>query len=90
MNNVETITTEVTNVKRGRPVLEGSARQAKLAARAAKMANGETISRGRPVNPNSPRQLRLAARAARAENGIEVKVGRPKGTGKKVTEEVTA
>ena len=84
MNNTET----TTNVKRGRPVVENSARQVKLAARAAKLANGETISRGRPANPNSQRQARLAVRAAREAQGIEVKVGRPKTV--KVTEEVMA
>ena len=68
--------------KRGRPVIEGSARQAKLAAKAAKVANGEIISRGRPSNPESKRQARLAAQAARVAQGLEVKVGRPKGTAK--------
>jgi hypothetical protein len=34
--------------KRGRPVVTGSARQAREAAKAAKIANGETIRRGRP------------------------------------------
>jgi len=36
-------------VKRGRPASEGSARQAKLAIKAAKIAAGETIKRGRPA-----------------------------------------
>ena len=66
------------SAKRGRPTIAGSARQAKLAARAAKMANGETISRGRPSNPTSKRQARLAAQQARLAAGLEVKVGRPK------------
>jgi len=35
--------------KRGRPTVEGSARQAKLAAKAAKLAAGESIKRGRPA-----------------------------------------
>ena len=69
---------ETTTTKRGRPVVNGSARQAKLAIKAAKLANGETISRGRPSNPESKRQARLAAQAARAAAGIEIKVGRPK------------
>lgn len=68
--------------KRGRPVIEGSARQAKLAAKAAKVAAGEVISRGRPSNPESKRQARLAAQEARKAQGLEVKVGRPKGSGK--------
>lgn len=77
------------SAKRGRPVIEGSARQAKLATRATKLANGETISRGRPSNPTSKRQARLAAQAARAAQGLEIKVGRPKGS-KKATAEVAA
>lgn len=81
MSNTET------SAKRGRPTIEGSARQAKLAARAAKMANGETISRGRPSNPTSKRQARLAAQQARLAAGLEVKVGRPK---KAATETVSA
>lgn len=76
------------SAKRGRPVIEGSARQAKLATRQTKLANGETISRGRPSNPQSKRQARLAAQAARAASGLEIKVGRPKGS--KKTAEVAA
>lgn len=34
--------------RRGRPVVNGSARQNKLAARAARTANGEPVKRGRP------------------------------------------
>ncbi len=73
--------------KRGRPVIANSARQAKLAARAERVANGGSISRGRPSNPTSKRQARLAAQAARKASGIEIKVGRPKGSKK---EAVTA
>lgn len=53
-------------LKRGRPVVEGSKRQAVLAQRAEKTANGELLKRGRPVNPNSKRQLDLAAKAAKS------------------------
>jgi len=71
--------TETTTAKRrGRPVIENSARQAKLATKQAKIANGESISRGRPSNPGSKRQARLAAQQARLAAGLEVKVGRPK------------
>ena len=76
-----TTATKVTNVltaKRGRPVVEGCARQAKLAARAERVAKGGSVERGRPNNPNSARQIRLAEAAARKANGIVVKVGRPK------------
>jgi hypothetical protein len=69
--------------KRGRPVVNNSARQAKLAARDARIAAGGSVERGRPANPTSKRQARLAAQAARAASGVEIKVGRPKGTGKK-------
>jgi hypothetical protein len=34
--------------RRGRPVATGSNRQTKLAARAARVANGEAVKRGRP------------------------------------------
>ena len=63
--------------RRGRPVLETSARQARLAARAARMTNGE-VKRGRPANENSARQAKIAARIARMEAGEVVKRGRPK------------
>ena len=48
--------------KRGRPTVAGSKRQDVLAARAAKVANGGTLSKGRPVNVNSKRQQELAAK----------------------------
>ena len=79
----KTVKTETVSAKRGRPVVNNSARQAKLAAREARVAAGGTIERGRPSNPTSKRQARLAAQAARAASGVEIKVGRPKGTGKK-------
>jgi hypothetical protein len=67
-------------IKRGRPVVEGSAHQQKLAAQAErKEANGGEARRGRPVDPNSPRQQRLAAQAAKVAAGVEIKRGRPAG-----------
>jgi hypothetical protein len=42
------VTMKATDAKRGRPVVEGSKRQAVLAAREAKRANGIEIKRGRP------------------------------------------
>jgi hypothetical protein len=74
-----------TGAKRGRPVVNNSARQAKLAAREARVAAGGSIERGRPSNPTSKRQARLAAQAARVAAGIDIKVGRPKGATKKET-----
>ena len=65
-------------IKRGRPVVEGSAHQQKLAAQAErKAANGGEARRGRPVDPNIPRQQRPAAMAAKAAAGVEIKRGRP-------------
>lgn len=77
--NTETTTTETKVAKRrGRPVVEGSNRQARLAEREARIAAGGTISKGRPSNPNSARQMRLNAQMARIAAGIVVKPGRPK------------
>jgi len=74
--NTEQLTTETK--RRGRPVVEGSARQAKLAAQFEKVQNGGTIAKGRPSNPSSKRQERLAIQAARIAAGFIVKPGRPK------------
>ena len=64
--------------KRGRPVVAGSARQARLEARAQRAANGGSIGRGRPTNGESARQKKLAERAAKLASGIEIKRGAPK------------
>lgn len=66
-----------TTVKRGRPTVEGSARQARLAARAARVAAGGEVKRGRPASANSARQAKLAAKAAKLANGEAIKRGRP-------------
>ena len=73
---------------KGRPTVEGSARQARLAARAARVAAGGTVQRGRPAVEGSARQAKLAAQAARIAAGGEIKRGRP--ATKKVTEVATA
>lgn len=83
--NTEVTTTE--SKRRGRPVVNGSNRQARLEARAARVAAGGSVSKGRPSNPNSARQARLAAQEARKASGISVKPGRPKVV---KTEEVAA
>ena len=62
---------------KGRPTVEGSARQARLAARAARVAAGGTVQRGRPAVEGSARQAKLAAQAARIAAGGEIKRGRP-------------
>jgi len=77
---------EETTVKRGRPTVEGSARQMRLQARAERVANGGSVERGRPTNSSSARQQRLADRQAKIAAGIEVKRGAPK----KVKVEVVA
>jgi hypothetical protein len=79
----ETVVTEIVTaeVKRspGRPVVEGSARQLKLAAQEAKrLTNGGEIKRGRPVSNNSKRQQKLTERAAKLAQGLVIKPGRPK------------
>ena len=63
---------------KGRPTVEGSARQARLAARAARVAAGGEVKRGRPSNPGSARQSKLTARAEALANGVAIKRGRPK------------
>lgn len=70
--------------KSGRPVVAGSKRQAKLAAKAEKEAAGESVKRGRPTVAGSKRQERLAKQAERKASGVEIKPGRPKGSGVKV------
>lgn len=72
-----TVATEVAPVKLGRPVVEGSARQLKLAAIAARIEAGESLKRGRPVKEGSKRQEVLAKRAARVEAGGVISKGRP-------------
>lgn len=56
---------------RGRSTDPNSKRQQNLAAKAARVASGETVKRGRAADPNSKNQQRLAAKAANP--------GRPKG-----------
>ena len=66
------------STKRGRPVLQTSARQARLSSRAARAAAGGSIGRGRPANGESARQKKLAERAAKIAAGVEIKRGAPK------------
>ena len=72
-------TMEAVEVKqRGRKTNPNSARQAKLAARAALLEQGFTPQRGRKIDPSSPRQQRLSAMAERKASGAYVGRGRPK------------
>ena len=87
-NKTNSVGKEAGKGSKGRPTVEGSARQARLAARAARVAAGGTVQRGRPSVEGSARQAKLAAQAARVAAGGEIKRGRP--ATKKVTEVATA
>lgn len=65
-------------IKRGRPVVEGSKNQMKLERRN-KLAEAGLLTgkRGRPVNPESVRQKRVAELELKRANGT-LKLGRPK------------
>ena len=63
----------------GRPIVPGSARQIREAARAERKANG-VFRLGRPIVPGSKKQLREAEHAAKIANGYVPKRGRPKVT----------
>jgi hypothetical protein len=71
-------TATVETAKRGRPVVGTSARQARLAAREARKAAGQSVGRGRPVSGESARQKKLAEKAAKLAAGEPVKRGAPK------------
>ena len=62
---------------KGRPTVAGSARQARLAAREARVAAGGEVKRGRPTVATSARQAKLEARAARVAAGGAIRRGRP-------------
>ena len=64
--------------KPGRPTVEGSARQVRLAAlEQRKEENHGYVRLGRPVNPDSPRQQRLGELMEKRAAGL-AKRGRPK------------
>ena len=83
-----TVGKEAGKGSKGRPTVAGSARQARLAAREARVAAGGTVQRGRPAVQTSARQAKLAAQAARVAAGGTIQRGRP--STKKVTEVATA
>ena len=68
------------NSTKGRKTNPNSARQIKLAAKAAAIANGTSIKPGRAADPNSARQQKLAAKAAKIASGEPITKGRPKKT----------
>lgn len=87
---VATVVENTTAKKPGRPVVEGSVRQVRLAEMKARAeANGGVIKRGRPINPESARAKRMASIQAKIEAGIEIKPGRPKVITEPVAEIVT-
>jgi hypothetical protein len=73
------------STKRGRPTVSTSARQARLEARAARVAAGGSVGRGRPASEGSARQAKLAARAAKIASGGVIKRGRPASAAPKAT-----
>ena len=73
-----TVGKEAGKGSKGRPVVENSARQMRLAARAARVAEGGEVRRGRPTVANSARQAKLAVQAAKIAAGEVIKRGRPK------------
>jgi hypothetical protein len=80
MSKVKTTTSvgkEAGKGSKGRPTVAGSARQARLAAREARVAAGGEVKRGRPAVQTSARQAKLAAQAARVAAGGTIKRGRP-------------
>ena len=76
VQTIQVVNTEMEVVKRkGRPVVEDSARQLRLKSLEEKRANGE-LRRGRPVVEDSARQLRLQELEAKRVNG-DLRRGRP-------------
>ena len=79
MNTENTTVAIATETKRrGRPAVEGSKRQAVIAARAERIANGAEIKRGRPASTTSKRAIKMQERAERIARGERVGPGRPK------------
>lgn len=64
--------------KPGRPVIEGSERQKRIAEMEAKRAAGIEVKRGRAIVPGSARQEKLAKLEAKKAAGMPIKPGRPK------------
>lgn len=81
VNGAKQISANTTKKTLGRPKVEGSERQKKLAAIEAKRAeNGGYLPLGRPAVPGSKRALALAQKQADKEAGIVAPKGRPKMT----------
>jgi hypothetical protein len=64
--------------RKGRPVVNGSKRQQRIAERQLKIESGEGIRKGRPTNETSKRQQRMAEREAKLAAGVPIQRGRPK------------
>ena len=70
-------TPETTTVKRGRPIVKGSKRQAVLVMRAAKVAAGGEIKRGRPAGSKKTTDVTVevkakASKAKKVDDVVEV------------------
>jgi len=73
-----TVATATETKRKGRPTVEGSKRQAMLAARAERIANGGEIKKGRPASTTSKRYAKMQEKAERIARGEVIKPGRPK------------
>ena len=67
-------------VKRGRPVVEGSANAYKKVVREEKLSNGIELRRGRPVTVGSESQIKRLRQQEKIANGVELRRGRPVNT----------
>jgi FKBP-type peptidyl-prolyl cis-trans isomerase 2 len=65
-------TTNTPTAKRGRPVVNGSKRQAVLVMRAAKVAAGGEIKRGRPAGTKKADTVNVAVKAKKVSKTMAV------------------
>ena len=85
IETVETVAIEnlaevtITEKRKGRPIVLGSARQLKLEAQAKRIAeNGGVAKLGRPVVATSTRQQKIQERLNKLAAGEVIRRGRPK------------
>ena len=85
IETVETVAIEnlaevtITEKRKGRPTVPGSARQMRLEAQAKRIAeNGGIVKLGRPVVATSTRQQKIQERLSKLAAGEVIKRGRPK------------
>lgn len=70
--------TETKTVKRGRPVVEGSKRQAVLAMRAAKVAAGGEIKRGRPAGSKKTTTVEVKIKTTKSKAQKQAEMAKKK------------